>query len=182
MAKKKTKNSKRARQAAKARRTPLPVFRTWAFWAALVCAVAGGALALYATNLTFSIAREGVQVPLEIAYVADRSEAFLREGNHRLAAAKPEIVITGIADPPLVTAISADERALIFTVINAQTRDDIRIQLKNLFKDAASRARLEGDTSASAYLEGTLAFFDGAYARGKLLNHAAPGITFTWPR
>lgn len=47
----------------RARRVQAPTLRKWALWGAMAAAVAGAGLSLYATNLTFEIARQGVIDP-----------------------------------------------------------------------------------------------------------------------
>jgi thiol-disulfide isomerase/thioredoxin len=60
-----------------------------------------------------------------------------------------------------------------------QMREQVRVKLKKLCLRAAAAQRSENERFAD-YLDGVVKFLDGAYARGELIDHDAPQLTFTW--
>ncbi|MGI9014070.1 MAG: TlpA family protein disulfide reductase [Phycisphaerales bacterium] len=71
------------------------------------------------------------------------------------------------------TYISGLERA----GIDAADREAARVQVASAMKRAMSEAENEATVKS---LKKQLAFVDGAFARGELIDHEAPEINFTW--
>jgi thiol-disulfide isomerase/thioredoxin len=57
--------------------------------------------------------------------------------------------------------------------------EKVRLRLKELCAKAADDQREENERFAN-YLDGIVEYLDGAYARGELIDHAAPALAFTW--
>lgn len=66
---------------------------------------------------------------------------------------------------------------------DAATKAEVRNKLIALYESAIDKAKAEAGGEAKpavTRLEKNLAFLNGAFARGELMDHAAPAMTFLW--
>jgi len=67
--------------------------------------------------------------------------------------------------------------------VDAATKESVRTKMVAMFKGASKSLLESGDEKKKGmgeYLEKSVTFLDGAFAKGQLIDHPSPAITFTW--